>query len=69
MKIEVTRAFYLAGGKPQAVGTRLEVDDRQARELIHLGKARAATDAPAVTSPAAAEADPAPDSKSSKGRK
>ncbi len=51
MKIEVTRAFYL-GGQPQPVGTTLDVEDRLARELIHAGKARTASEKPAPARPA-----------------
>lgn len=47
MKIEVTRAFYLAG-KPQAVGSVLDLDAPLARELIHNGKAAPAADKPAA---------------------
>ena len=43
MKIEVTRAFSIAGER-QEVGTELDVDIRFARELIHNAKARPATE-------------------------
>ena len=47
MKIEVTRAFCIAG-EPQPVGRQIDIaDDRFARELIHNGKARLATEKPA----------------------
>lgn len=68
MKITVTRAFYQAGGKPAQIGDVLEVDDRQGRELIHLGKA-----AKFVEAPAKAPADPATEApvevKPAKGKK
>lgn len=68
MKIEVTRAFYLAGGKPQSVGTVLEVDDRQARELIHLGKAAKFVEAPAEV-PAEVVVEAPAEAKPAKGKK
>jgi|GEM_PF-4922101 hypothetical protein len=43
MKIEVIRAFYLAG-EVRPAGDRVECDDRLAAELIHNGKARPATE-------------------------
>lgn len=48
MKIKVTRAFYLVG-EVQPIDTVIEVPDTLARELIHLGKANAVTEAPAET--------------------
>lgn len=53
MKIEVTRAFFLAG-EPQPVGSLIDIaDDRFARELIHNGKAKPAQEKPAEEAPAA----------------
>jgi hypothetical protein len=69
MKIEVTRAFYLAGGKLQAVGDILEVDDRQGRELIHLGKASKFVEAPAEAPADEVVEAPAEAPKPAKGRK
>jgi len=68
MKITVTRAFYLSGGKPTEAGDVLEVDDRQGRELIHLGKAARFVEAPAKA-PAEVVADAPAEAKPTKGKK
>jgi hypothetical protein len=57
VKLEVTRAF-LMGGVVQAVGKRVEADDRLARELIATGKAKAAQELPAQAGPMTSETSP-----------
>jgi hypothetical protein len=55
MKIEVTRAFFIAG-QAQAVGSELDLPAPLARELIHNGKAAPAQDKPAPAPKAAPKA-------------
>ena len=57
MHINVVRAF-LAGGVVQEVGKQLDLPDRQARELIAIGKCEAAQPLPAQAGPMTTDAAP-----------